>query len=98
MTNITCATIHMEPHRKDDDSAEQLIHQAAVKDFVNGGGTGSMESTCREDAVTEITVGSGFYNSHLFDYYTNFRMKPAAAFAITSNSASGTITTSRHCD
>ncbi len=51
-------------------------------DFVNGGGTGSMESTCTEDAVTEITVGSGFYNSHLFDYYSNFSLLPAAGFAI----------------
>ena len=51
-------------------------------DFVNGGGTGSMESTCAEEAVTEITVGSGFYNSHLFDYYSNFSLLPAAGFAI----------------
>ena len=51
-------------------------------DLVNGGGTGSMESTCKEKAVTEVTVGSGFYNSHLFDHYSNFHMKPAAGFAL----------------
>ncbi|MCB0502282.1 MAG: amino acid deaminase/aldolase, partial [Bacteroidetes bacterium] len=51
-------------------------------DFVNGGGTGSMESTCVEEVVTEITVGSGFYNSHLFDYYSNFSLLPAAGFAL----------------
>lgn len=50
--------------------------------FVNGGGTGSMESTCAEDRVTEVTVGSGFYHSHLFDHYSNFKGKPAAGFAV----------------
>jgi D-serine deaminase-like pyridoxal phosphate-dependent protein len=32
--------------------------------------------------VTEITVGSGYFQSHLFDYYTQFRHEPAAGFAI----------------
>lgn len=50
--------------------------------IVNGGGTGSMEWTREEAAVTEITVGSGFYASHLFDYYSNFRHQPAAGFGI----------------
>lgn len=50
--------------------------------LVNGGGTGSMESTCSEEAVTEVTVGSGFYNSHLFDNYSNFKGEPAAGFAL----------------
>lgn len=50
--------------------------------FVNGGGTGSIESTIAEAGVTEVTVGSGFYNSHLFDYYTHFQLKPAAGFAL----------------
>ena len=51
-------------------------------DFVNGGGTGSIESTLEETGVTEITVGSGFYQSHLFDNYSNFKHKPASAFAL----------------
>jgi len=50
--------------------------------FVNGGGTGSIESTIEELGVTEVTVGSGFYNSHLFDYYSHFQLKPAAGFAL----------------
>lgn len=53
--------------------------------FVNGGGTGSLESTKKENAVTEVTVGSGFYNSHLFDNYQNFRHQPAAGFACAIN-------------
>lgn len=53
--------------------------------IVNGGGTGSLESTIREDVITEVTVGSGFFNSHLFDNYTKFRHLPAAGFACAIN-------------
>jgi D-serine deaminase-like pyridoxal phosphate-dependent protein len=50
--------------------------------FVNGGGTGSLRTTRAEPAVTEITVGSGFYSPALFDAYRDFRYQPAAGFAI----------------
>ncbi|MDJ0839354.1 MAG: amino acid deaminase/aldolase [Acidobacteriota bacterium] len=50
--------------------------------FVNGGGTGSVQSTVKEETVTEVTVGSGFYSSHLFDYFQDFRYAPAAGFAL----------------
>lgn len=50
--------------------------------FVNGGGTGSMATTREESAVTEITVGSGFYSPALFDNYREFHFQPAAGFAI----------------
>jgi D-serine deaminase-like pyridoxal phosphate-dependent protein len=50
--------------------------------FVNGGGTGSIATTRQEPAVTEITVGSGFYSPALFDNYRDFRYLPAAGFAI----------------
>jgi D-serine deaminase-like pyridoxal phosphate-dependent protein len=50
--------------------------------FVNGGGTGSMSTTCNEPTVTEVTVGSAFYAPVLFDYYSDFRYQPAAGFAI----------------
>ncbi len=59
-----------------------IKEQGAVLDFVNGGGTGSLESTREEAAVTEVTVGSGFYNPTLFDAYANFRHEPAAGYAI----------------
>jgi D-serine deaminase-like pyridoxal phosphate-dependent protein len=41
-----------------------------------------MEWTRKEDAVTEITVGSGLFNSTLFDNYSNFKHHPAAAYAM----------------
>jgi D-serine deaminase-like pyridoxal phosphate-dependent protein len=51
-------------------------------DFVNGGGTGSLHTTAREPAVTEVTAGSGFYAPSLFDHYSAFTLKPAAMFAL----------------
>lgn len=50
--------------------------------FVNGGGTGSLELTTREDAVTELAAGSGFYAPALFDAYSRFTLEPAAGFAL----------------
>jgi D-serine deaminase-like pyridoxal phosphate-dependent protein len=50
-------------------------------EFVNGGGTGSVQHTAAEDAVTEIAAGSGLYTPRLFDNYTSFTGRPAALFA-----------------
>ncbi|WP_371615068.1 amino acid deaminase/aldolase [Streptomyces sp. NBC_00454] len=57
--------------------------RAVVPDleFVNGGGTGSVQQTAAEDAVTEIAAGSGLYVPRLFDNYTSFSGRPAALFA-----------------
>jgi D-serine deaminase-like pyridoxal phosphate-dependent protein len=55
---------------------------AAPLRFVNGGGTGSLESTGAESAVTEIAAGSGLYGPTLFDAYRAFRPEPAALFAL----------------
>lgn len=41
-------------------------------EFVNGGGTGSVQHTAAERAVTEIAAGSGLYVPRLFDNYTSF--------------------------
>ncbi len=50
--------------------------------FVNGGGTGSLERTSAEEAVTEVAAGSGLFGPHLFDSYTAFTPHPAALFAL----------------
>ncbi len=57
--------------------------RAVVPDleYVNGGGTGSVESTAAESSVTEIAAGSGLYVPRLFDNYTSFSGRPAALFA-----------------
>jgi len=51
-------------------------------EIVNGGGTGSLELTGAEDAVTEVTAGSGFYAPALFDHYSRFTLTPAAGYAL----------------
>lgn len=50
--------------------------------FVNGGGTGSLESTAADPSVTELAAGSGLLGPHLFDTYRGFTPAPAAAFAL----------------
>jgi D-serine deaminase-like pyridoxal phosphate-dependent protein len=50
--------------------------------FVNGGGTGSVERTAADDAVTEVAAGSGLYGPTLFDRYRAFTPRPAALFAL----------------
>ncbi|WP_460861606.1 alanine racemase [Nocardiopsis coralliicola] len=50
--------------------------------FVNGGGTGSLHTTAREAAVTEVAAGSGLYQPVLFDHYTRTDRRPAALFAL----------------
>lgn len=58
--------------------------RAVVPDleFVNGGGTGSVQYTAAEDSVTEIAAGSGLYVPRLFDNYTSFTGRPSALFAM----------------
>jgi D-serine deaminase-like pyridoxal phosphate-dependent protein len=50
--------------------------------FVNGGGTGSVQHTAAEAAITEIAAGSGLFTPRLFDSYTSFTGRPAALFAL----------------
>jgi D-serine deaminase-like pyridoxal phosphate-dependent protein len=50
--------------------------------FVNGGGTGSLQLTTTEQAVSEIAAGSGLYGPTLFDAYRAFSPEPAALFAL----------------
>jgi D-serine deaminase-like pyridoxal phosphate-dependent protein len=61
---------------------DALKAKGAKLRFVNGGGTGSIESTIQEDCVTEVTTGSGFYAPGLFDHYRAFKHQPAAGYAI----------------
>jgi D-serine deaminase-like pyridoxal phosphate-dependent protein len=49
--------------------------------LVNGGGSGSIETTALDPVVTEIAVGSSFFAPHLFDGYRGLALAPAAFFA-----------------
>jgi D-serine deaminase-like pyridoxal phosphate-dependent protein len=59
----------------------RAVREVAELEFVNGGGTGSVQHTAAEDAVTEIAAGSGLFVPRLFDNYTSFSGRPAALFA-----------------
>lgn len=50
-------------------------------EFLNGGGTGSLEFTGSDESLTEASAGSGLLGGHLFDGYRSFRPAPASAFA-----------------
>ena len=58
------------------------LREIAPLEFVNGGGTGSLEYTASDQSVTETTAGSGLLAGHLFDGYRAFDPAPAAAFAL----------------
>jgi D-serine deaminase-like pyridoxal phosphate-dependent protein len=60
----------------------EAVRAVAPLEFVNGGGTGSVESTARESAITEVAAGSGLFGPTLFDAYRGFRCRPAALFAL----------------
>ncbi|MGW3467041.1 amino acid deaminase/aldolase [Saccharopolyspora sp. NPDC000995] len=54
----------------------------APLEYVNGGGTGSLEGTAAERAVTEVAAGSGLIGPTLFDAYRAFRPRPAVLYAL----------------
>lgn len=57
------------------------VAEVAHLDFLNGGGTGSLEFTASDESLTEASAGSGLLGGHLFDGYRSFRPAPASAFA-----------------
>ncbi|BDB20822.1 amino acid aldolase [Pseudomonas sp. CYM-20-01] len=69
------------------NARRQAVVAALKKDghtlrFVNGGGTGSFESTREDASVTELAAGSGLYAPTLFDHYQAFTPLPCAGFAL----------------
>jgi D-serine deaminase-like pyridoxal phosphate-dependent protein len=63
-------------------AAVAAVREVADLEIVNGGGTGSIELTAAEEAVTEVAAGSGFYAPAQFDHYSRFSLTPAAGFAL----------------
>lgn len=61
---------------------EALASDGHHVEVVNGGGSGSVETTGRDPSVTEVTAGSGFVCSHLFDGYEGLPFRPAVFFAL----------------
>ena len=81
------AVRYMQGKSATELAARRAAIVAAVRaltplEFVNGGGTGSLERTSAEAAVTEIGAGSGLYHPTLFDAYRGLTGQPAAMFAL----------------
>lgn len=74
--------------------AVAAVRELVDLEFVNGGGTGSIESTSAEAAVTEVAAGSGFYGPELFQHYRGFRPAPALhlLFDVVRRPAPDTVT------
>jgi D-serine deaminase-like pyridoxal phosphate-dependent protein len=70
------------------------VRKVAPLEFVNGGGTGSVETTCADPSITEVAAGSGLYAPTLFDGYRAFTARPAALFAlpVTRRPGEGVVT------
>ncbi|MDA3629045.1 amino acid deaminase/aldolase [Saccharopolyspora sp. WRP15-2] len=60
----------------------RAVRASAPLEFVNGGGTGSLERTSAEPAVTEVAAGSGLIGPTLFDAYRSFQPRPAVQYAL----------------
>lgn len=67
-------------HRR--GKAIAAMAEVADLEFVNGGGTGSLEETAKDSAITDIAAGSGFFGGHLFDTYKHFQPAPALSFGL----------------
>jgi D-serine deaminase-like pyridoxal phosphate-dependent protein len=50
--------------------------------FVNGGGSGSIQYSAQQREISEVTVGSAFFAPTLFDRYDSLNLIPAAGFAL----------------
>ena len=60
----------------------RAVREVADLEFVNGGGSGSVETTRADPSVTEIAAGSALIGSTLFDGYTRMHPRPAVAYAL----------------
>jgi D-serine deaminase-like pyridoxal phosphate-dependent protein len=58
------------------------LHDLADLELWNAGGSGSVESSAADPAVTEVTAGSGLLVPALFDHYRAFAPLPAAYFGL----------------
>lgn len=63
------------------EMAEALADVVSLE-FWNGGGSGSVEATAADAAVTEIAAGSGLLVPGIFDHYASFEPRPAAYFGL----------------
>ncbi|TNE43673.1 MAG: amino acid deaminase/aldolase [Deltaproteobacteria bacterium] len=80
--------------KKREAISAYLEEKGVALGLFNGGGTGSLGTTTQEPWLTEVTAGSGFLQSHLFDYYRSNKNRPAFCFGlrVTRIPQPGTVT------
>jgi D-serine deaminase-like pyridoxal phosphate-dependent protein len=61
---------------------EDRLAELVTLEFWNAGGSGSVEATSADAAVTEIAAGSGLLVPGLFDHYQSFAPRPAAFYGL----------------
>ena len=74
------STTQLEARRR--EVADALRSAGVDLEFWNAGGTGSVETTVADPAVTEVAAGSGLLTPTLFDHYQSFDARPAAFFGL----------------
>lgn len=72
----------------------ELARRRIALPLFNGGGSGSVDWSSADPALTEVAAGSGFLDSHLFDAYRSLPFEPAIYFAlqVTRRPAPGFVT------
>ena len=68
--------------RRRGSVVEAVEKDVGALEIVNSGGTGSLEVSSADQAVTEVSAGSGLYVPGLFDRYDAFEPRPALYFAL----------------
>ncbi len=93
MRGIKRRSIRLAASRR-KEVVDALREAGFVIELVNGGGSGSVHSTVTDPSCTEVTAGSGFLNSHLFDGYADLPWEPAlfVALGVVRRSDPGFIT------
>lgn len=78
------ASVHVVRQRR-GEVVEALRAAGHAVGLVNGGGTGSLDSTSRDPSVTEVACGSAFFKPHAFDHFTSPHvtdLEPSCFFAL----------------
>jgi D-serine deaminase-like pyridoxal phosphate-dependent protein len=60
----------------------EALSRIAPLEFVNAGGTGSLDLVAGDPCETEVCAGSGLYGPTLFDGYRDFSPMPAFGYAL----------------
>lgn len=81
-TRVMKSRSRAEIARRRRDIADALRSAGAPLTLFDGGGTGSIESSSEDDALTEVAAGSGFLCPHLFDRYREISLIPACFYAL----------------